>query len=212
MLNKYGYRGKHRAPTYTGRKIATIAVAMAIPSLAMTGEAQAAQGPDWAPIIKCESGGNPTIENPGPSTASGLFQFVDGTWRAYGGGKYASRAKHATVEQQHEIANRAYAREGYKPWNSSRACWGGKIGKGASAEIKSVPKAAPKKTIAAPKPVVPPTAAPTLGTNGQYTVQPGDTLTNIAVANGTDWKVLYDKNRHVVENPHRIFPGEKLDI
>lgn len=220
MLNKYRYRGKHRAPTYTGRKIATVTVALAIPSLAMTGEAQAAEGPDWAPIIKCESGGDPRAKNP-LSTASGLFQFINGTWAAYGGLKYAPTARQATAAEQRIIANRAYADAGYTPWNSSKGCWGGKVGKAPTAEVKTEPnvkkRPTPKrveKPAAAvkPKPVVPKTSVPTYGTDGVYTIKSGDTLTNIAVANGTDWKTIYDKNRSVVEHQDWIFPGEKLDI
>src|SRR5690606_25428666 len=97
-------------------------------------------GPDWGPIIKCESGGNPKAQNP-HSTASGLFQFIDGTWRAYGGTKYSKRAKDATVEQQYEIANKAFAREGYRPWNASKSCWGGKVGKSSPKKAKSDPPA-----------------------------------------------------------------------
>ena len=42
-------------------------------------------------IAKYESGGNPRAENP-TTTASGLYQFVDGTWNNYGGYSRASLA------------------------------------------------------------------------------------------------------------------------
>jgi hypothetical protein len=35
-------------------------------------------------ILACESGGNPTAQNP-RSSASGLWQFLTGTWNGYGG-------------------------------------------------------------------------------------------------------------------------------
>lgn len=47
-------------------------------------------------IAKYESGGNPRAQNP-HSTASGLFQFVNGTWNHFGG--YA-RAMYAPVSVQ----------------------------------------------------------------------------------------------------------------
>jgi primosomal protein N' len=47
-------------------------------------------------IAKYESGGNPRAQNP-HSSASGLFQFIDGTWNHFGG--YA-RAMYAPVSVQ----------------------------------------------------------------------------------------------------------------
>jgi len=47
-------------------------------------------------IAKYESGGNPRAQNP-HSSASGLFQFVDGTWNNFGG--YA-RAMYAPISVQ----------------------------------------------------------------------------------------------------------------
>jgi hypothetical protein len=60
-------------------------------------------------IAKYESGGNPRAQNP-HSSASGLFQFVDGTWRAITG--RSDRAKDAPVSVQ--IA--AF----YKLWNNGK--------------------------------------------------------------------------------------------
>lgn len=62
----------------------------------------------WAGLIECESGGNVTIENP-HSTASGLFQFLDTTWRmtATHAGRFdlvTMRAKDATVADQFAMA------------------------------------------------------------------------------------------------------------
>ncbi len=47
-------------------------------------------------IAKYESGGNPRAQNPS-SSASGLYQFIDGTWNNYGG---YSRAMYAPVSVQ----------------------------------------------------------------------------------------------------------------
>jgi hypothetical protein len=59
-------------------------------------------------IAKYESGGNPRAENP-TSSASGLYQFTDGTWGGYGG---YSRASQAPVSVQTERF--------YQVWNGGR--------------------------------------------------------------------------------------------
>lgn len=45
-----------------------------------------------------------------------------------------------------------------------------------------------------------------------HTVVPLDTLSQIAVDNGTNWPDLWADNRDVVENPHLIYPGEQIRI
>jgi hypothetical protein len=59
-------------------------------------------------IAKYESGGNPRAENP-RSTASGLYQFIDGTWNKFGG---YSRAKDAPVAIQ--------TKKFYQVWDHGR--------------------------------------------------------------------------------------------
>lgn len=59
-------------------------------------------------IAKYESGGNPRAQNP-HSTASGLFQFINGTWNNFGG--YA-RAMYAPVSVQ--------LKKFYIVWNNGR--------------------------------------------------------------------------------------------
>lgn len=59
-------------------------------------------------IAKYESGGNPRAQNP-HSSASGLFQFIDGTWNHFGG--YA-RAMYAPVAIQ--------LQKFYIVWNGGR--------------------------------------------------------------------------------------------
>lgn len=224
-MGGYFYRGRHRKPTQTGRKAATIAVTGAVGFGLVQGTSYAQ---DWGPIIQCESGGNPRAKNPS-STASGLFQFINGTWRAYGGGEFAPTAKQATVEQQHIVANRAFAAEGYRPWNASKSCWGGKVGSSAPSPRESPRTAAPEREepqrSPAPQraPVRPrPTApapevvrhAPTESTR-THIVRPGDTLSHIAVAHGVHggWPALYERNRDVVGgNPDLIFPGQRLAL
>lgn len=217
MGTGYRYRGRHRAPSATRRNTAavvTAGAAVVLPVLAPTA-ASAAEGVNWAPIIACESGGNPTAQNPN-STASGLLQFLDSSWIAYGGGKYAARAKDATVAQQMEIANVAYARSGLAPWAASKPCWAGKVGTVAK---PVVPKTTPK-VEKAPKvhtEVVPdakPGKASWADAAGVYTVHSGDTLSGIAFRHGKpSWRDLYERNRQVVgSNPNLILPGQQLQL
>lgn len=217
-MSSYFYRGRHRRePSRFTQGLAAVAAAVALPAVLAPGVAHA-NGPDWGPIIACESGGNPTVQN-AVSTASGLFQFINGTWAAYGGREFAPTAKQATVEQQYIVANRAFAAEGYRPWNASKSCWGGKIGAGVSVRIKEAQvepapkaKARPAKPVKAAAPVAKPVGEPTLVGDGVYTVKPGDTLTNIALDNGTTWQAVFELNRDVVEHEDWIWPGEKLDL
>jgi hypothetical protein len=107
---------------------------------------------NWAPIIECESGGNPRATN-ARSTASGLVQFLDSSWKDYGGGQFSARAKDATPAQQMQIAEAAYQRSGLTPWNASRHCWGGKV--------DQITRSAPAKPVvdeAKPKATSPRTA------------------------------------------------------
>jgi cell wall-associated NlpC family hydrolase len=108
---------------------------------------------NWAPIIECESGGNPRATN-SSSTASGLVQFLDSSWKAYGGGQFSARAKDATPEQQMQIAEAAYQRSGLSPWAASRHCWGDDID-----ELKRGAPAKPVVDEAKPKSTTPRMAA-----------------------------------------------------
>ncbi len=161
--------GRHRKPSSPGPATAIITTGTfaIVPFMLSSGTAQAAETAPAAgldAIAKCESGGNPQAQNAG-STASGLYQFLDSSWRAYGGSKYGPRAKDATPAQQTEIAHAAVARSGLTPWRASQHCWGGKV---STASINaSKPAVAPKPVIrpavanaAAPKPVIRPAADP----------------------------------------------------
>jgi hypothetical protein len=76
-------------------------------------------------IAACESSGNPTARNP-RSSASGLYQAVEGTWHGYGG--YRSAAD-APVEIQERHAAELYARRGLQPWRASAGCWRHRLGR-----------------------------------------------------------------------------------
>jgi|GEM_PF-6282459 len=68
----------------------------------------------------CESLNNYTVQN-GVSTASGAYQFLNGTWANQFG---VSRAMYATPAQQDQAAVKEWQRNGTRPWNASKNCWG----------------------------------------------------------------------------------------
>lgn len=234
-----GYRGVHRAPTTAGRNVARVATAGAMVALPVsvvspayadtpvqTTSFSAQGGFDHDMIAKCESGGNASAQNKS-SSASGLYQFIDGTWKAYGGS--TKRAKDASVAEQRRVAERAYAAEGYTPWNASKSCWGGKTGSGTKVKVtgeneqrvtpksdKRVAKSAPKVKQVAPKQVAPKSkhVAPKSDA-GSHRVVAGETLSTIALTEtgSANWSELYSHNRVTIgANPHMILPGQVITI
>lgn len=83
-------------------------------------------GATWLPRIMlavrhCESKGNYQAHNP-TSTASGGWQFLNGTWRSVTG--LAPPASAYSVETQDRAAAKLFTASGTRPWNASRYCWG----------------------------------------------------------------------------------------
>jgi len=76
-------------------------------------------------IRRCESTNNYQAANP-RSTARGAYQFLRSSWAAYGhADRYGvSEAHNATNAQQDEAALITWQRDGTRPWNASRSCWG----------------------------------------------------------------------------------------
>jgi soluble lytic murein transglycosylase-like protein len=61
-------------------------------------------------VMACESGGNPTAQNT-RSSAGGLFQFLDGSWKRWGNGpKY-------DPEANIQAAAAYYRHAGWAPWS-----------------------------------------------------------------------------------------------
>ena len=90
-------------------------VAVAVVAVALTAApAQAATGTVWDRVAACESGGNWSI-NTGNGYYGGL-QFSASTWRAYGGGSYASYANQATKSEQITVAQRTLRAQGPGAW------------------------------------------------------------------------------------------------
>lgn len=195
-------RGRHRAPSTTGRtaaRVATVSAAVTGPLTIAVPAAEAGMPAEVrAAVIQCESGDR-NVEHGGDpggiSTASGYYQFVNKTWQYFGGGEFAARAIGATKAQQDIVADRAYDTNGLIDWEASRSCWEGRVGRHAANGN------APKH------------AAPTAPKHAlTYTVKSGDTLGEIAAAHHTTVQELVAANPCVTENPDLIFPGEQFNV
>ena len=201
------YRGRHRAPSTTGRTIARTALAGAVagaPLLVAAPAANAAPDSVWDRVAQCESSGNWNI-----NTGNGFFgglQFTSSTWRAFGGSQFADSANRASREQQIVVAERVLAGQGWGAWP---VCSRKAGAAGQPVTVRATTPAAPKPApAAAPKPAAAPAASV-----GDYLVQRGDTLSSIAsrqhVAGG--YRALLAKNP-ALKNPNRIFPGQHLKV
>ncbi len=73
----------------------------------------------------CESTDNYQAANPS-SSARGAYQFLTGSWAAYGHAERygVSQAHLASNAQQDEAALITWQRDGTRPWNASKHCWG----------------------------------------------------------------------------------------
>lgn len=76
-------------------------------------------------IRRCESTHNYQAANPS-SSARGAYQFLKSSWAAYGhADRYGVTEAHlASNAQQDEAALLTWQRDGTRPWNASRSCWG----------------------------------------------------------------------------------------
>ncbi|WP_142216285.1 transglycosylase family protein [Streptomyces sp. SLBN-118] len=189
---------------------------------ATTGEARAADTGVWDRIAACESGGNWHI-NTGNGYYGGL-QFSAGTWRAYGGGAYASTADRASKGQQIAVAAKVQRAQGWGAWPTC-ATRAGAYGKAPAApESASRRSSTPKSSTpraSAPAPSVPAKAPERASGHtqrgsargGDYTVRRGDTLSGIAAAHRKDWRAVYAANNAVIGgDPNLIVPGQKLAL
>ena len=201
-------RGKH-VRTKRAARDATVVSGLAALGLATAPmyaiPAQAAPDEAWDPLIDCESGGNPTAQNPN-STASGLYQIIDGTWEYYGGREFAPTAAQATPEQQRIVAERiaflgwnGRAPQGPQAWvepcNDSLEAW---VAAGMPVLTESVP---------IPNPADPSTD-PRVG--AELVVEPGDTLAELGELFGIPWRDIAAANG--ILEPWTIHVGQVLTI
>jgi resuscitation-promoting factor RpfA len=200
------YRGRHRAPSTTGRVIARTALAGAVagaPLVAVAPAADAASDATWDRVAQCESTGNWSI-NTGNSFYGGL-QFTASTWRAFGGATFAPLAHQASREQQIVVAERVLAGQGWGAWP---VCSRKAGATGQPVTPRGAPAAASKVRLSAP--VVGFAGA----TTGSYVVQRGDSLSSIATRNHVagGWTTLVAKNPGLAANPGMIKPGQRITL
>ncbi|MFE0101179.1 transglycosylase family protein [Streptomyces sp. NPDC059009] len=124
-------------------------------TVAGAGTADAAPVSVWDAVARCESGNRWNI-NTGNGYYGGL-QFTASTWRAYGGGRYASLAHLATKAQQIAIAEKVLASQGPGAWPVCGPRAG--LSRGGVKPFKAAPKAAKATPKARPRAVVSGTAA-----------------------------------------------------
>ncbi|MFD9126067.1 transglycosylase family protein [Kitasatospora sp. NPDC059571] len=108
--------GRHRRRTSAQKAVAVAGVTgagLALPLLTAAG-ATAAPVSTWEKVAQCESGGNWSI-NTGNGFYGGL-QFTAGTWRGFGGTRYAAYAHLATKGQQIAVAEKVLASQGPGAW------------------------------------------------------------------------------------------------
>lgn len=217
---------KHAAPRYvrTRRVLTTSAVAAGATAVgigALASPASAATH-DWSGVAQCESGGNWSI-NTGNGYYGGL-QFSQSTWSGYGGTAYAPRADLASPAQQIAVAEKVLVGQGVGAWP---VC--GKHLTGGSTSVANAapaPAPAPHSTTTTTQKVVPQQTVPQQASRsqrsapvtasstpgGNYTVQPGDTLSKIAASHGTTWRAIWQQNRSAVADPNLIFVNQILDV
>jgi len=149
----------------------------------------------WDRIAACESSGNWAIDT-GNGYQGGL-QFLESTWKEFGGTKYSASADKATKAQQIEIARHVQAAQGWGAWPVCSRKAG---------VFSAGQKSRDHGSISQPN-------RPADGQPGDtYTVQQGDTLSRIAATHARTWRDLWEANRSVVTDPGKIFPGEQLQL
>ena len=209
---RISYAGRHRSPSTPNRPVraligVTAAGAVVAAPLVMASPAQAASARTWDRLAQCESGGNWSI-NTGNGFYGGL-QFTRSTWSGFGGGRYASRADHASRSEQILIAERVLDAQGWGAWPAcSRKLGLSSADKGGSPRVsRSKARKAVKKKSTSKRATV------SRGSKGTYTVRSGDTLSRIAARKHVrgGWKALFSKNKSRLHgNPNRIYVGQHL--
>ena len=210
--------GRHRAPT-TGSKLrrraATVAATAGVAAVApLLASAPAhADSVNWDAIAQCESGNNWSI-NTGNGFYGGL-QFTQGTWNAYGGGKYASTANQASRSQQIAIADKVLQAQGWGAWPVCSRYAGPARGESWSTRPVRHPstEAAPARDTRGAERFTALRRTSKTATASMYVVKAGDTLISIADKHEVSWRKLYRANRTLIgSNPSLIRPGMHLHV
>ena len=206
------YHGRHRKPTTSGRTVAKVAITGMIVGAPLTVlAAPASAANNWDAVAQCESGGNWGI-NTGNGFSGGL-QFTPQTWAGYGG---QGSAQNASREQQIQVAERVLAGQGKGAWPVCGQGLGSASPSSAKTQSAPVQQQAPAKQYSAPTQQAPAKqySAPQSTPGGTYTVQSGDTLSNIATANNVagGYQAIAAANPIAITDVNLIFPGQILKL
>jgi LysM repeat protein len=206
---------------------------------ALLGPASAAQASsvNWDAIAQCESGGNWSI-NTGNGFYGGL-QFTKGTWKGYGGTKYASTANKASRSEQIAIAEKVLRGQGIGAWpvcgkkGGSTKHYASSNTSGShsskSTHHKSTQKSTTHKSSHTSKSVTHKSSTThrkattaskvtrstsVKATGKTYVVRSGDTLSAIATRNHVKggWHALYQLNSGIISDANLIFPGQRIAL
>ena len=156
----------------------------------------------WAALRNCESSGNYATDT--GNGFYGAYQFDLSTWASLGYGGLPSSASPAT---QDAAAQQLYAERGSEPWPTCGAYLSSGASVAAPVATSSSVAAPVATSTSAPAPTEAP-AAPASGSS--YTVQPGDTLWQLAIDYGTTVDALASTNN--IANPNLIFVGQVLTV
>ncbi|HTJ69200.1 MAG TPA: transglycosylase family protein [Actinospica sp.] len=221
--------------SFTRRAVATAAIAgaaIAVP-VVMAGSASA-DSVNWSAIANCESSGD-WAANTGNGFYGGL-QFTESTWLAYGGGSYAQYPYEASEADQITVAEAVLAGQGIGAWPVCGAYAGsgssysgtntsGSSSSDSSSSSSSDSSSSDSSSSSSDNSSSSSDASTTSSTDtssssssssasGSYTVQSGDTLSQIAAKEGiSDWHTLYNNNESTIgSNPNLIYPGQVLNL
>ena len=194
--------------------LAVVGAAGTVALLAPATAASAKASVNWDAIAQCESGGNWSI-NTGNGYYGGL-QFSRSTWKAYGGGKYASTANKASRAEQIRIAEKVLDGQGIGAWPTCGKKAGSTKSYSASTKKKSSStKSSARKTTTHKSTAKAAKSSSVKATGRTYTVRSGDTLAKIASSRHVKggWRALYQLNSDALNgNPNLIFPGQRLAV
>lgn len=204
------YRGRHRAPSHTARRVTVAALAVGAP-LATATPANAAINPDTvrAAIIQCESGNRNIPNSSGESTASGYYQFTNGTWKRYGG--TTTRAMDASRAEQDRVFDNAIKLNGTRDWEAdprSEACWRPKIG---TVEAQAPAEGRRSNGRTAEQSDTGKRRAGDTSIPDGYVVKDGDTLGKLAKRFDVEGGHRAIAEANGIANPDRIFVGQTLN-
>uniref|UniRef100_A0AAU2V8R6 LysM peptidoglycan-binding domain-containing protein n=1 Tax=Streptomyces sp. NBC_00003 TaxID=2903608 RepID=A0AAU2V8R6_9ACTN len=218
-------------------------VAVAAPLMA-AGNASAASVQTWDAVAQCESGGNWSINtgngyygglqfSQSSWAAAGGTQYAaradlatkgqqiataekllamqgPGAWGCAGAGNLTSGGSKADVD----TSGSSSSSKSSKPSKSSKSAKSSEASKPKQQAQPQQKSQKSERTESAPASRDEQRTEPVKQGNGEYTVKSGDTLGDIAAANGVKggWQKLFELNKDIVKDANLIFPGQKLHL